>query len=132
RVRGQRIISGIRASSAGAALGAAQAVAAGGIALIEITFPVPHATRAMVALASRPGVLMGAGTVLTGDQARAALDSGARFIVAPNFSPEVARVTLAAGVMYCPGAYTTTETVAPRHARAPVLPVHPARVAAAP
>jgi 2-dehydro-3-deoxyphosphogluconate aldolase/(4S)-4-hydroxy-2-oxoglutarate aldolase len=131
-LRERHLISVIRAASADTALAAAKAVAAGGIALIEITFTVPDAVRAMKAFTPPPGAMMGAGTVLTADQCRAALDAGARFIVAPNFSPEVARVTLAAGVMYCPGAYTTTEILTARDAGAHVIKVYPVGVAGGP
>src|SRR5436190_22165627 len=88
----QRLLSVIRASSAEAALGAALAVHQGGIELIEITYTVPDANRVMREVAKRGGITMGAGTVLTAAQARAAIDAGAKFLVAPNFSPEVAAV----------------------------------------
>ena len=131
-LREHRLISVIRAPSADVALGAARAVAQGGIPLIEITFTVPDATRAMAALAAMPGVVVGAGTVLTSEQCRAALGAGARFIVAPNLSLEVARVALAGGAMFCPGAYTTTEILAARDAGAHVIKVYPVGVAGGP
>jgi len=131
-LREQRLLAVIRAANADQALAAADALAAGGMRLLEVTFTVPDALRAMRALARRPGIVMGAGTVLSGDQARAALDAGAQFIVAPNFNPEVARAALAAGVMYCPGAYTTTEIIAALDAGASVVKVYPVGVAGGP
>jgi 2-dehydro-3-deoxyphosphogluconate aldolase/(4S)-4-hydroxy-2-oxoglutarate aldolase len=127
-----RLIAVIRAANPRAALASALAVADGGLTLIEVTFTVPDATRVMRELASRSGIVVGAGTVLTRDQARAALDAGARFVVAPNCSPEVAEEALAAGVMYCPGAYTPSEIVAARKAGAHVVKVHPVGVAGGP
>ena len=132
RLREQRLISVIRASSPAIALASADAVAKGGIVLVEITFTVPDATRAMAALSGHDRMVVGAGTVLTADQCRAALDAGARFIVAPNFSREVAKVAVAAGVMYVPGAYTTTEMITAREAGAHVIKVYPVGVAGGP
>jgi len=128
----QRLIAVIRAAAPDAALGAALAVARGGIELLEVTFTVPEAPRIMKALKDRPGARVGAGTVLTRDQARVAIDAGATFIVAPNLSLEVAKVARAAGVMYCPGAYTTGEILAARDAGAHVIKVYPVGVAGGP
>lgn len=132
RLRDERYVAVIRASTPEAALGAARAVAAGGIHLIEVTYSVPDAARVMAELAGRDDMMVGAGTVLTGSQCRAALDAGAKFIIAPNLSHEVALLTVAAGVMYCPGAYTTGEIIAARDAGAHVIKVYPVGVAGGP
>ncbi len=131
-LRERHLVAAIRASSADVALASARAVAKGGVPLVEITFTVPDATRVMASLAGAEGTIVGAGTVLTADQCRAALDAGARFIIAPNLSLEVARVALAAGVMYCPGAYTTNEIIAARDAGAHIIKVYPVGVAGGP
>ncbi len=131
-LREQRLIAVIRAPSPDAALGAARAVAAGGIRLIEITYSVPEAPKVMRALAGRDDLIVGAGTVLTDDQCRAALDAGAHFIIAPNFSTEVARMTLSADAMFCPGAYTTGEIIAAHTGGAHVVKVYPVGVAGGP
>src|SRR5512143_2485241 len=131
-LREQRLVAVIRAPSPAAALGAAHAVAAGGLKLLEITFTVPDAPLVMSEMASEPGVVVGAGTVLTAAQARAALAAGARFIIAPNLSREVADEAVRAGVMYCPGAYTTTEILAARGAGAHIVKVYPVGVAGGP
>jgi 2-dehydro-3-deoxyphosphogluconate aldolase/(4S)-4-hydroxy-2-oxoglutarate aldolase len=128
----QRLIAVIRAAAPEVALGAALAVARGGVELLEVTFTVPEAVRVMKALHERGGAYVGAGTVLTKEQARAAIDAGATFIVAPNLSSEVAKVARAAGVMYCPGAYTTGEILAARDAGAHVIKVYPVGVAGGP
>jgi len=127
-----RLVAVIRAPSARAGLAAAHAVADGGLTLIEVTYSVPDAPRVMRELASRAGIVVGAGTVLTRDQARAALDAGAQFVIAPNFSHDVCTEALAAGVMYCPGAYTTSEIIAARQAGAHVIKVYPVGVAGGP
>jgi len=132
RLRDERFVAVIRAASPDAALGAALAVAAGGIPLVEVTYSVPEAPRVMARLADRDDMVVGAGTVLTAGQCRAALEAGAKFIIAPNLSLEVARLALEAGVMYCPGAYTTGEIIAARDAGAHVIKVYPVGVAGGP
>ncbi len=131
-LRAQRLVAVIRAANPEAAVGAARAVAAGGLALLEITFTVPEAPRVIAALRDLPGAVVGAGTVLTREQCRAALDAGARFVIAPNASAEVAREALAAGALYCPGAYTTSEILAARALGAHVVKVYPVGVAGGP
>jgi 2-dehydro-3-deoxyphosphogluconate aldolase / (4S)-4-hydroxy-2-oxoglutarate aldolase len=122
----------IRARSAAEALGAAKAVAKGGIHLIEITFTVPDAPQVIEAMAGEADVVVGAGTVLTRDQADAALAAGARFVIAPNLARAVGDRALEAGVMYCPGAYTTGEILAARDAGAHLVKVYPVGVAGGP
>ena len=132
RLREHRLISVIRASSPAIALSSADAVAKGGIVLVEVTFTVPDATHVMSELRMHADLVVGAGTVLTATQAEQALEAGARFIVAPNLTLEVARVAREAGVMYVPGAYTTNEILAARAAGAHVIKVYPVGVAGGP
>lgn len=131
-LREQRLVTAIRARSPAEALGAAKAIGKGGLKILEITFTVPDATKVMEALADDPELVIGAGTVLTADQARAALAAGARFLIAPNYTREVAEVAFEAGVLFCPGAYTTTEIVAARQGGAHVVKVYPVGVAGGP
>jgi 2-dehydro-3-deoxyphosphogluconate aldolase/(4S)-4-hydroxy-2-oxoglutarate aldolase len=132
RLRELRLIAVIRAASPEAALASANAVAKGGIHLLEVTFTVPDAPRVIAELAKNAEVTVGAGTVLTPTQAVAALAAGAKFIVAPNLSTEIARTALAAGITYIPGAYTTSEIIAAREAGAHVIKVYPVGVAGGP
>ena len=132
RLRELRLLAVIRAGSAAAATGAAIAVAEGGVPMVEITYSVPGAPSVMAELARRDDVIVGAGTVLTRQQAHDAIAAGARFIVAPNLSLEVARIALEAGVLYCPGAYTTGEIIAARDAGAHLIKVYPVGVAGGP
>jgi len=131
-LREHRLVTAIRARSAAEALGAAKAIARGGIKLLEITFTVPDAVKVMEELASEPEVIVGAGTVLTREQAQAALSAGARFIIAPNLAREVAEAALSAGVFYMPGAYTTNEILAARDMGAHVIKLYPVGVAGGP
>jgi 2-dehydro-3-deoxyphosphogluconate aldolase/(4S)-4-hydroxy-2-oxoglutarate aldolase len=121
----ERLVAAIRAPSFEAGLKAAHAVADGGVRLLEITFTVPEATRVMRELRSRTDAIVGAGTVLTAAQAHAAIEAGARFIVAPNTSPEVAAVAREHKLLYIPGAFTTGEIIAAHAAGAHAIKVYP-------
>ena len=91
----------------------ADAMAKGGLPAAEITFRTAHALGAIEKVASsRPDVLVGAGTVTTEDQAKSAIDAGAKFIVGPGFSARVAKVCRDLGVTYLPGCVTPTEIIA--------------------
>jgi 2-keto-3-deoxy-6-phosphogluconate aldolase len=131
-VRTHKLVAVIRAARADAALEAARAVIRGGIALVEVTYSVPDATSVMRQLTAdaHPGVVVGAGTVLTEREAREAVAAGAKFLIAPNISDAVAGVARETGSFYCPGAYTTNASA--RHDRgAQMVKVHPVGVPAA-
>ena len=132
RLKSQRLLAVIRAATPAAALASAQAVARGGLSILEITFTVPDAPSVMAELSRDPSLTIGAGTVLTPAEARAALEAGAQFIVAPNLSKAVAGVALEAGALYCPGAYTTGEILAARDAGAHVVKIYPVGVVGGP
>ena len=131
-LRERRLVAVIRAPSRETALESALAVARGGLTLLEITFTVPEAPHVIADLSVRSDLTVGAGTVLTAAQAREAIGAGARFVVAPNLSAEVARASREAGVMFCPGAYTTSEILAAHAAGAHVVKVYPVGVAGGP
>ncbi len=133
-VRAHRLVAVIRATRPEAALGAARAVIRGGITLVEVTYSVPDAPAVMRTLAAEagPGVVVGAGTVLTARQAHDALAAGARFLIAPNVSDEVAAVARESGAFYCPGAYTTGEILHAVARGAHLVKVYPVGVAGGP
>jgi 2-dehydro-3-deoxyphosphogluconate aldolase/(4S)-4-hydroxy-2-oxoglutarate aldolase len=88
----------------------AEALLAGGIACVEITFRTDAAAAAIAAIRSAvPEMLVGAGTVLTPEQADVALAAGAHFLVAPGFGPSVVRHAAEIGLPIVPGACTPTE-----------------------
>jgi 2-dehydro-3-deoxyphosphogluconate aldolase / (4S)-4-hydroxy-2-oxoglutarate aldolase len=94
-------------------------LAAAGIRIFEITFDGIDATGDLTAvrarLASRPGggnsvdARVGAGTIRSLEQLRAALDAGAEFGVSPVLDQQILEAALAAGLPFTPGAYTPTE-----------------------
>ena len=81
----------------------------GGLPVAEITFRTPAAEAAIRALAKRGDLLVGAGTVLTTEQADRAIDAGAQFIVAPGTNPKVVEHVLKRGVPMVPGVATPSE-----------------------
>ena len=92
------------------ALPLVDALSVGGLACAEITFRTSSAAAAIAAVrAERPGVLVGAGTILTIAQADAAIEAGASFLVAPGFNPAVVRHSLDRGIPIVPGVCTPSE-----------------------
>ena len=87
----------------------ARALVAGDLPVAEITLRTPAALAALEAIAAVPGVLAGAGTVLTPEQVDAAVAAGARFVVSPGLSDKVAERCRDRGVLLLPGAVTATE-----------------------
>ena len=86
------------------------ALVAGGLDVIEITLRTPGAIDAIRAIrAARPDVLVAAGTVLSADQADAALDAGATLLVSPGSSAAVVDRALERGAAILPGVCTPTE-----------------------
>jgi 2-dehydro-3-deoxyphosphogluconate aldolase/(4S)-4-hydroxy-2-oxoglutarate aldolase len=81
----------------------------GGLPCAEITFRTGAAAEALRILAKRGDILVGAGTVLTVDQAKAARDAGASFIVAPGFNPKVAGWCVENGMTVTPGVCTPSD-----------------------
>lgn len=92
------------------ALPVAEALLAGGIRIIEITFRTEAAAASIQKIASDlPEMCVGAGTVVTPDQAKAALDSGSQFGLAPGCDPETVGIFQEAGRPFLPGVMTPSE-----------------------
>ena len=88
----------------------ARALLAGGIDVIEITFRTPAAADAIGRIVDQmPQMLVGAGTLLTGDQARQATRAGAVFGVSTGLNPNVVRAAQDAGMLFMPGIATPTD-----------------------
>lgn len=88
----------------------AEALLEGGLACAEITFRTAAAAEAIAQIRSRfPEILLGAGTVLTTEQAETAINAGAEYIVSPGTNPAVVEYCLAKGVTIFPGVCTPTE-----------------------
>ena len=88
----------------------ARALVAGGLPAAEVTFRTAAGEEAIRRIAKEvPEMLVGAGTVLTKEQADRALSAGAQFIVSPGFNPEVTRYVIEKGALMMPGTATPGE-----------------------
>lgn len=104
------IIPVIVINDAGDAEPLAEALLKGGIDVIEVTFRTAAAADAIARIAkSFPDMLLGAGTVVTQDQARRAIDAGVSFGLAPGLNPETVKAFQKAGKLFVPGVMTPTE-----------------------
>jgi 2-dehydro-3-deoxyphosphogluconate aldolase/(4S)-4-hydroxy-2-oxoglutarate aldolase len=117
----------LRAESETQALALANAIAAGGVTVLEVTMTVPGAIRVMGRLAKeRPDILIGAGTVLDAETARMCILEGAQFVVSPALKIATIEMCHRYGVAVLPGALTPTEIVTAWEAGADVVKVFPA------
>lgn len=87
----------------------AQALVAGGLCVLEVTLRTPAALDVIAAMAKVPGAIVGAGTVLNGDDLAAAKAAGARFIVSPGLTPQLGAAAHAGGLPFLPGVATAGE-----------------------
>lgn len=86
------------------------ALAKGGLPVAEITFRTAVAAQCIAEVKKhRPDIFVGAGTILTVDQARKAIEAGASFVVSPGFNPEVVDYCLEQGVAVIPGVNSPTQ-----------------------
>ena len=111
RIKQERAVAVIRTDSIERALGAADAVVAGGFRIIEITFSFAEAATAIQQLAesNERDLLLGAGTILTREHVHEAVEAGARFLVSPCVLPDVIDAAHELQVVIIPGAFTPTE-----------------------
>ena len=95
------------------AIPTAKAMAAGGVDTMEITFRTACAPECIKAVADNcPDVLVGAGTIVTLDQCKLAVEMGAKFIVSPGFDEEIVSWCVANNIPVAPGCVTPTEIMA--------------------
>jgi len=128
RLLAEQLVCVIRANSTERALSAAQALLRAGARMIEVTMTVPGAVEAIKSLASTvpADVMIGAGTVMSGADARACIDAGAQFIVSPICEIDVIRPCRDAGVVAIPAGLTPTEIVHAYRMGAHVVKIFPA------
>ena len=128
RIRDIGVIPVVRATSADEAMRAVDAIREGGISILEITMTVPGAIDVIAKVSARFGddALVGAGTVLDPETARACIESGARFVVSPALNIETIACCRELDVTVMPGALTPTEVVQAWNAGADFVKVFPA------
>jgi 2-dehydro-3-deoxyphosphogluconate aldolase/(4S)-4-hydroxy-2-oxoglutarate aldolase len=116
----------LRSNDADVARRALDAAITGGFRVVEVTLTTPRALELIAHAASQPGVVAGAGTVLTVQEAEAAVAHGARFLVSPVTDELVIRRATELGVASIPGGHTPTELLAAHRAGAPLVKLFPA------
>ncbi len=105
----------------------ARALVRGGLRVIEITLRTPDALAAIGEISHAvPDAIVGAGTVLTVADVSRAVAAGARFLVSPGLTPDLAAAGLASDLPYLPGAVTPSEIIAARELGFPLLKFFPA------
>jgi 2-dehydro-3-deoxyphosphogluconate aldolase/(4S)-4-hydroxy-2-oxoglutarate aldolase len=127
RVHSSGIIAVIRAASGELLADVAEALLAGGVDVMEVTFTVPRAHIVLERVAERLGdrILLGAGTVLDTETARLALLSGAEFIVSPTVNTDVIQLCRRYDKLVLPGALTPTEVLTAWEAGADIVKIFP-------
>lgn len=118
----------LRSADASGLPAVARALAAGGITCLEVTLTTSGALDALARIRDElgPGVAVGAGTVITAEQARDARAAGADFLVAPLVDVRVIRSAAGGGIPCYPGAWTPTEVSAAWQAGAAAVKLFPA------
>ncbi|MGO9471219.1 MAG: bifunctional 4-hydroxy-2-oxoglutarate aldolase/2-dehydro-3-deoxy-phosphogluconate aldolase [Isosphaeraceae bacterium] len=124
------IVAVVRSESSEPLVNVIRALAEGGVTAAEVTFTVPDAIEVIRQARREVGdaVVLGAGTVLDPETARAAILAGAEFIVAPTINLEVIRLCRRYDKVVMPGAFSPTEVLTAWEAGADVVKVFPADV----
>jgi 2-dehydro-3-deoxyphosphogluconate aldolase/(4S)-4-hydroxy-2-oxoglutarate aldolase len=127
RLQETGLVPVLRAESIEQAIALAEAVAAGGVNVLEVTMTVPGAVEVIERLVrDRPDILVGAGTVLDAETARTCILAGAAFVVSPALNVKTIAMCHRYSVAALPGALTPTEIVTAWEAGADVVKVFPA------
>ena len=129
-IRDSGVIAIMRARSSDQLVAAAEAIRAGGVRVIEVTMNTPGALEVIAAAGKRFGseVLFGAGTVLDTETARAAIQAGADFVVAPTLRVEVIQLCHRYSIPVMPGCFSPTEMLTAWEAGADFVKLFPAEV----
>jgi len=115
----------LRTSLKEAAAPAMEAAIRGGFRICEFTLTIPGALDLIREFSKRKNIIVGAGTVLTPQEAHAAVDAGARFLVSPVVDEDVIEVARARGVAMMAGTFTATEMLRAFRAGAPLQKLFP-------
>ncbi|HTI10781.1 MAG TPA: bifunctional 4-hydroxy-2-oxoglutarate aldolase/2-dehydro-3-deoxy-phosphogluconate aldolase [Puia sp.] len=125
-----KVVAILRGCDPGQIIEIARALSEGGVKLLEITLNSPDALGAIERVADQLGeeLLVGAGTVLDGAAAEAAISAGAQFIISPTLDPTTIETTKRAGAISIPGAFTATEILEAYRLGADIIKVFPASI----
>ena len=116
----------LRTSEASAAAPAMEAAVRGGFRIVEFTLTIPEVHDRIAEFSRRKDLVVGAGTVLTVEDARAAVEHGARFLVSPVVDEAVIEEATRLGVAMMPGVHTPTEALRAHRAGAQLQKLFPA------
>ncbi len=120
------IMPGIRTSSAEDGRFAAEAIANGGIPIVEITMTVPKAIEVISDMVrNAPNLIVGAGTVLDVETARRCLDAGVGFLTSPGLDLKVVEFAVKENILMIAGAMTPTEVITAWKAGSELVKVFP-------
>jgi len=133
-VKDNKVVAILRRVPERALVAAAEALRAGGINMVEVTYDqgdpshMENTRRALETLRGEFGsrLWLGAGTVLTGDQVKNAADAGAQYVISPNVDKEVIEAAVSLGLVSIPGAFTPTEITRAYHLGADFVKLFPA------
>ncbi|WP_435062691.1 bifunctional 4-hydroxy-2-oxoglutarate aldolase/2-dehydro-3-deoxy-phosphogluconate aldolase [Halobaculum sp. EA56] len=128
-MRESGVVAVLRGAEPETVVDTAEALVAGGVTALEVTADTAGATDMIATLSEELGddALVGAGTVLDSETARAAVAAGAEFVVSPSFDEGVVETCNRYGVLCAPGVMTPTEAVEAYEAGADVVKVFPAK-----
>lgn len=127
RIEDSGVMAIVRTETSERGIEIAEACIDGGVDVLEVSYTLPNAGTVIKDLVEEFGdkLLVGAGTVLDNATARMAILAGAKFIIAPNFNEEVARVCNLYQIPYMPGCTTMTEITQALEAGASVIKIFP-------
>ena len=130
KILASKIVAILRGADPDYIVEIARALSEGGVKLLEITLNSPDALGAIERVANQLGdqLLVGAGTVLDGEAAAAAISAGAKFIISPALDRATIETTKKLGAVSIPGAFTATEILQAHRWGADIVKVFPASV----
>jgi 2-dehydro-3-deoxyphosphogluconate aldolase/(4S)-4-hydroxy-2-oxoglutarate aldolase len=121
----ERATAILRTNDTGTARAAMEAAIRGGFRIIEFTMTIPRVCDLIAEFSQRAGLIVGAGTVLTIDDARETVAAGAKFLVSPVWDEPILRAAQALGVAFMPGCATPSEMWHAHGAGAPLVKLFP-------
>jgi 2-dehydro-3-deoxyphosphogluconate aldolase/(4S)-4-hydroxy-2-oxoglutarate aldolase len=130
QILNHKIVAILRGVQPDDVLSVANALCEGGIKLLEVTLNSPEAISSISKLSTHMGaqVLVGAGTVLDEEMAKAAMNAGAQFIISPSLDVKTIQATKLGGVVSIPGAFSATEILAAYQNGGDIIKVFPASI----
>ncbi len=112
KLKQEKVVAVLRASSVDEGMEYVEAIYAGGMKALELTYSIPNVCELIQKVVAKyPDSLVGIGSVLTASQAKAALEAGATYIVSPGYVESVQDYCNEVGAIYMPGAMTVSEII---------------------